>query len=397
MNIKSEKTKMNYNSSPTNYRQDRKNREEFDLISGRHNAEMRAAQNRALETLHPAERAARLPRAPQSVLRAGDPFRKAGMKDQAKLMDSRALRKYEEESRARGDKAADRDFSARQAARARAADLEQAALGRNFSARQAALGRAADLEKQRIAGNRIRARKMEAEKEMKLKKMHGTQQLKLALAKGNRKGEPLDMMKVRSDLFQEFYDKGRGGSVLRKRYDDDFDAYMSDVIRQFGQPSAQQPGLLPAAPAQAAIPSHGTITGRGGVLAASRGGRTVDAEQYAQSLLPNAPAVPQQQIEQPTGKFQYEAPNLEELDAMEGDFPTYLRSGTQSRRKKAKEFLSKSLLPEKREPREWLKNITLKKYKKGDPLSSGSRPLTPEERLTSRQEKRKRVLDMFFK
>lgn len=110
-----------------------------------------------------------------------------------------------------------------------------------------------------------------------------------------------DMLKMRNDLFGQYYDKGRGGKVLRDQYKS-FDDYMADVAGKYASPQqavGQQPSALPPA----GRPSSGTITGRGGVLAASRGGQPVDPEQYAQSLLPNAPTGQQKQVEQPIKKF----------------------------------------------------------------------------------------------
>lgn len=134
----------------------------------------------------------------------------------------------------------------------------------------------------------------------------GTAQLPPAKGRAGAKGGlpgPQDMLKMRNTLFQQFWGKGRGGNELRKKYGDDFDAYFAEQTAGFQQPAAQQ-GALPAAQSK---PSHGTIEGSGGVLAASKGGVSVDPEQYAQSVLPKAP-VQQQQFEQPTGRVQAKLP-----------------------------------------------------------------------------------------
>lgn len=122
-----------------------------------------------------------------------------------------------------------------------------------------------------------------------------------------------DMMKIYSDSSARFFGKGREGKVLRDKYGDDFDKYMEDIVAKYGTP--QQPvGQQPSALLPVADQSRGTITGRGGVLAASRGGQLVDAEQYAQSLLPSAPAGMQQQVEQPTKRFNVALPQVQGIE-----------------------------------------------------------------------------------
>jgi hypothetical protein len=215
-----------------------------------------------------------------------------------------------------------REFTADQAVLGREFTADQAKLGREFTADQAKLGRKDAAEARAfLAFTEGRLSPEQASIAGTYRPEFGYRfkdigPLNPATGKGGRQGglpKPPDMMKTRNDLFQQFYDKGRGGSVLRKQYDGDFDKYMADVVGQYGQTPAQQAGSLPAA--QTGDPSHGTITGRGGVLAGSRGGQRVDPEQYAQSLLPNAPAKAQQQnIEQPTGRVQVALPRVEDID-----------------------------------------------------------------------------------
>lgn len=271
-------------------------------------------------------------KAPESAMRAGDAWAARGNQAAAQLFRNSALRRHQERESDRIGR------------------LQEQLLTQGSTAREKALDRGADLDKQRLAGQQqyglqklqgeqtaqqaqlgrkdaAEARAFQALTEGRLSpeqaEVAGTYRPEFgyrfkdigqptipAIGKGGRQGglpKAPDMMKTRNDLFQQFYDKGRGGSVLRKQYDGDFDKYMADVVGQYGQPPAQQAGALPAAPT--GKPSYGTITGGGGVLAGSRGGQPVDPEQYAQSLLPNAPAKAQQQtVEQPTERVQAPMP-----------------------------------------------------------------------------------------
>lgn len=250
-------------------------------------------------------------KAPESAMRAGDAWAARGNQAAAQLFRNSALRRHQERESDRIGR------------------LQEQLLTQGSTAREKALDRESDLSKQRLAGRqqtglqRLRGDQETSLQEGRLAAESNIAARKAALAgKGKTEGlTPKQRADIEKSLREEYFGTGRRGKELRSQYGErtegglfgiggkevsggGVDKYISSMMSRY-QPQAT--GSLPAAPT--GTPSYGTITGGGGVLAASRGGQPVDPEQYAQSLLPNAPAKAQQQtVEQPTGRVQATLP-----------------------------------------------------------------------------------------
>lgn len=253
---------------------------------------------------------------PEGVRSAGTAYMRGGRETGgSRLVAGKALRDWENEEAARRSKENIQSL-------ADAAAERRAVIGGEYDlSRQGLIGKqdrtlaeyeakqGLNLEsirgKNQAALERIRQRGAE-----RIQGMRGEISPRTSEAKARRKAAGLpsakDMFGIRKGLHDEFYGNTPTARALQKKYGEDgFELFLRGEMKKY-YPAPQKQSTTPALPPD---PSHGTITGRGGVLAASRGGQRVDPEQYAQSLLPNAPAkVQQQTAEQPTKRIQTTLP-----------------------------------------------------------------------------------------
>lgn len=259
---------------------------------------------------------------PSSAKQAGSAWAGIGNKAMAQFAQNKAVRGFEESER-------DRQAKVKSQLYGEQADALQSGLNRAATAQQGRLGRIADMRKTKlVGGQQLGQQKLIGEQQLGLQSMRDKQAQAVARMKGVSKKTGLpsakDMLTARSQLFEQFYGKGRGGKQLRDKYQGDFDKYAEEVMGS----------ALPAQSAQTALPapqpdpSHGTITSGGQVIAARAGGQRVNPEQYAAQLKTELPGqAAQPVIEQPKGRTQETLPKTDKFTSplipsrTAGEFP----------------------------------------------------------------------------
>lgn len=431
----------------SNLKQAQLNTSQFNRVSGELAAKAAKRENeriRRAEADRQLDQRLRPASLPKSVQDAGKAWSAIGNKPAAQLYKNKAIREFEQGERDRLAKVKSQYYGEQSAA-------EQSALSRTATAEQSRLGRVADMDKQQLIGRQqsnlqemlgeqaaqqgrlslqdtSNARAFKAFTEGRLSPKQasvagtyrpefgyrfddmGPAQL-LPQAKGRavaKGGLPSakDMFGIRKGLHGEFYGNTPTSRALKKKYGEDgFELFLREEMRKYKPAPPAQPGVLPVAPAQQDIPTQKLVQGTDGVWT-----NVPDpfAEQYAQSLLPQAPA---QQIEQPTGRVQATLPpSPQDIDFdipeefTDADRPGRSKVGARppafdpekSRALKLqpiKNLLLTDRLYKKPEPSD-LMRLNVKKYNS----KAGRKhiPQTKGQRLSSRDDKLKLIRDMFY-